>query len=65
MLSEGWNNEVLAAWGKGDDPHASVFTALYPANQALCMEAVHGDTDRTWRQIDNRADRINGQGSFV
>jgi hypothetical protein len=38
MLSEGWNNEVLAARGESDDPNTSVFGALDPADQALCEE---------------------------
>src|SRR6266849_6685843 len=45
MLSEGWNNEVLAARGEGDHPNAPVLGALDPADQALCDEAVHGDTN--------------------
>jgi hypothetical protein len=32
MLSEGWNNQVLAARCEGDDPNAPVFGALGPAN---------------------------------
>ena len=28
-------------------------------------EAVHGDTDRTWGQIDDRAYRIDGQRPFM
>ena len=62
---EGWNDEILAAWSEGNDPDPSVFAALYPADQALREEAVHGDTDRTWCQIDDRAYGIDGQRSFV
>jgi len=51
--------------GEGDDPHASVFATLYPANQALCMEAVHGDTDRTWRQIEIGPIALLGRGPLV
>jgi hypothetical protein len=65
MLSEGWNNDVFAARGEGDDPHAPVFRALDPADQAFLEEAVHGDTDRTWGQIDDWAYRIDGQRPFV
>ena len=65
MLLKGRNNEVLATRGEGNDPNAPVFAALYPANQAFCKEAVHGNTDRTRSQIDNWADRIDGQWPFV
>jgi hypothetical protein len=61
MLSEDWNNEVLAAWGERDDPNSSVFSAFHAADQALREQTVHGDTDRTWGKIDDRADRIDGQ----
>ena len=40
MLSKGGNNEILATWGEGNDPNASVFGALDPANQALRDEAL-------------------------
>jgi hypothetical protein len=65
MLSEGWNNEVLAARCQGDDPNAPVFGALDPADQALHEETVHSYTDRAWRQIDDRAYRIDGQRPLV
>ena len=65
MLSEGWNNEVLAARREGDDPNAPVFGALDPADQAFLEKAVHGDTDRTWGQIDDRTYRIDGQWPFM
>src|SRR6266850_7468117 len=61
MLSEGWNNEVLAARGEGDDPNAPVLGALDSADQALRDETVHGNADRTWGEIDDRAYRIDGQ----
>jgi len=47
------------------DPHAPVFGALDPADQALRDEAVDSDTDRAWGQIDDRAYRIDGQRPFV
>src|SRR5580765_6870505 len=65
MLSKSGNNEILAAWSEGNDPNASVFGALDPADQALRDEAVDSDTDRAWGQIDDRADRIDGQRPFV
>ena len=65
MLSKGSSNEVLAACGEGHDPHAPVFSALDPANQALRNEAVDSNTDRAWGQIDDRAYRIDGQSPFV
>src|SRR5579859_3150687 len=65
MLSKGGNNEILAEWGERNDPNASVFAALHATDQALREEAVHGDTDRTWSQIDDRAYRIDRQRSFV
>jgi hypothetical protein len=40
MLSKGGNNEILAAWGEGNDPNAPVFGALDPADQALRDEAI-------------------------
>ena len=55
MLSKGGNNEILATWGEGNDPNASVFGALDPANQALRDEALDSDTDRAWGQIDGWA----------
>src|SRR6266853_6398070 len=61
MLSEGYKNEVLAARGEGDDPHAPVVGALHSADQALRDETVHGNADRTWGEIDDRAYRIDGQ----
>src|SRR5438105_10874117 len=65
MLSKGGNNETLAAWGEGNDPNASVFGALDPADQALRDEAIDKDTDRAWGQIDDWADRIDGQRPIV
>src|SRR5467141_4074199 len=65
MLSESRNDEVLPTRGKGDDTHPPVFRALNPGYQALREDAVHSDTDRAWGQIDDQADRIDGQRSFV
>src|ERR1700720_3104272 len=65
MLSKGGNNEILAAWGESNDPNASVFGALDPADQALRDEAIDSDTDRTWGQIYDWAYRIDGQRPFV
>ena len=65
MLSKGGNNKVLATRGEGDDPNTSVFRALDPGYQALREETVHSDTDRAWGQVDDRADRIDGQRPFV
>src|SRR5260370_27446590 len=61
MLSKGGNNEILATWGQGNDSNASVFGALDPADHALRDEAIDKDTDRAWGQIDDWADRIDGQ----
>ncbi len=61
MLSKGGNNEILATWGEGNDSNASVFGALDPADHALRDEAIDKDTDRAWGQIDDWADRIDGQ----
>jgi hypothetical protein len=65
MLSEGWNNDVFAARSEGDDPNAPVVGALDPADQAFLEEAIHGDTYRTWGQIDDWANRIDGQWPFM
>src|SRR5277367_4581430 len=65
MLSKGGENEIPAAWGEGNDPNASVFGALYPADQALRDEAINRDADRAWGQIDDWAYRIDGQRPFV
>src|ERR1700732_3483100 len=65
MLSKGGNNKILAAWREGNDPNASVFGALDPADQALRDETIDSDTDRAWGQIDDWAYRIDGQRSFV
>src|SRR5207237_1485599 len=65
MLSKGRNNEILATRGEGNDPNASVFGALDPADQALRDEAIDKDTDRAWGQIDDWADRIDGQRPIV
>jgi len=65
MPSKGGNDEILAAWGEGNDPNAPVFGALDPADQALLHEAVDSDTDRARGQIDNWAYRIDGQRPFV
>ena len=35
MLPKGGNNKILAAWGEGNDPYASVFGALDAADQAF------------------------------
>jgi hypothetical protein len=61
MLSEGGNNELLAVWGEGNDPHASVFAVLDPADQALRDEAIHSDIARAWGQINDWTYRIDGQ----
>jgi putative oxidoreductase len=65
MLSEGRNNEVLATRSEGDDPHAAVFDALDPADQAFRNETVHGSADRTWCEIHDRAYRIDWQRPLV
>src|SRR5712664_1675853 len=65
MLSKGGNNEILAAWREGNDPNASVFGALDPADQALRDETIDSDADRAWGQIDDWADRIDGQRPLV
>src|ERR1700746_899642 len=65
MLSKGGNNEILAAWGEGNDPNASIFSALDPADEALPDEAIDSDTDRAWGQIDHWAYCIDGQGPFA
>src|ERR1700745_1469114 len=65
MLSESGNDKVLPSRGEGNDPHASVFAALYPADEALREETVHSYPDRAWGQIDDGADRIDGQRPFV
>src|SRR5258708_4239054 len=65
MLSEGRNNEVLAPRGEGNDPNTPVFRALDAGHQALREESVHGDTDRAWREIHDRAYRIDGQRPLV
>src|SRR5260370_20086375 len=65
MLSKGGKNETLAAWGESNDPNASVFGALDPADQALRDEAIDRDTDRAWGQIDHWAYRIDGQRPFA
>src|SRR6201981_911222 len=65
MLSKGGNNQILAGWGEGNDPNASVFGALYPADQALRDEAIDSGTDRAWGQIDHWAYRIDGQRPFA
>src|ERR1700693_1088133 len=43
MLSKGSSNEVFAARGEGDDPHAPVFGALDPADQAASRESTSRD----------------------
>jgi hypothetical protein len=49
MLSEGWDNEILAAWGEADDPNASVFGALYPSTATLIEPGVRSTTGPiTW-----------------
>src|SRR6516165_5636330 len=65
MLSECRNDQILAAWGEGNDTNASVFRALDPADQALREETVHSDADRAWGQIDDWADRVDRQRPFV
>src|ERR1700730_11665116 len=65
MLSKGGHNETLAAGGEGNDPNASVFGALDPADQALRDEAIDSDTDRTWGQVYDGAYRIDGQRPVV
>jgi hypothetical protein len=65
VLSKGGNNEILAAWGEGNDPNASIFGALDPADEALRDEAIDSDTDRAWGQIDHWAYRIDGQRPFA
>src|SRR5260370_6349797 len=61
MVSKGGRNETLAAWGEGNDPNASVFGALDPADQGRRDEAIDSDTDRTWGQVYAWAYRIDGQ----
>src|SRR5207245_8036993 len=65
MLSKRGNNEILATWGEGNDPNASIFGALDPADQSLRDEAIDSDTDRAWGQIDHWAYRIDGQRPFA
>ncbi len=65
MLSERRDNEVLSAWGEGNDPNAPVFGALDAADQAPRDETVHGDTDRAWREIHDRGYRVDGHRPLV
>ena len=65
MFPEGRNNKVLAALSEGDGTNTPVFRALDPADQALREKTVHRDADRAGGQIDDRADRIDGQRPFV
>src|SRR5215469_3254776 len=65
MRSESGNDEVLPSRGERNDPDASVFGALDPADQALRDEAIDSDTDRAWGQIDDWAYPIDGQRPFV
>src|SRR6202051_181732 len=65
MLSKGGNNQILAMRGEGNDPNASVFRALDPAEQTLRAKAIDSDADRAWGQIDHWAYRIHGQRPFV
>ena len=39
MLSKGRNNEILAAWGEGNDTNTPVFRAFDPSYQALREDA--------------------------
>jgi hypothetical protein len=50
---------------EGDSPNPPVFRAFDPADRTLLEKAVHGNTDRTRRQIDDRADRIDRQWTFM
>jgi len=61
MLSKGRINEGFAAWSEGNDPHAPVFGALDPADQALREETAYSSTDRPRGQIDDRTYSIDGQ----
>src|SRR5438477_13138622 len=65
MLSKGCSNQVLAAWREGHDPNAPVFGALDPADKAFRDETVHGNADRTWGEIDDRAYRIDEQSTLM
>src|SRR6201988_2679518 len=65
MLSKGGNNQILAMWGEGNDPNASVFGALDPAEPTLRNDAMDSDTDPTRGQIYDWAYRIDGQRPFV
>ena len=65
MLSEGGNDKILSTRGQSNDPDAPVLAALDTSDQAFREKAVHGDTDRTWCQIDDGAYRIDGQRSFM
>src|SRR5260370_34259608 len=60
MLSKGCSNEILAAWGEGNDPNAPVFGALDRADQALRDAAVASDTARAWGPVADWALRIAG-----
>src|SRR5260370_40689055 len=65
MLSKLSSSKVSASRGEGDNPHAPVFGALDPADQALLHEPVHGDTDRSCGHIDDRPYRMARQTPFV
>src|ERR1700730_14531040 len=65
MLSKRGNNEIPAAWRERNDPNASVFGALDPADQALRDQAIDRDTDRAWGEIDDWAHRIDRHRPFV
>jgi nicotinamidase-related amidase len=67
-MDMGWATlvgQIPAPQCERNDTNPAVFAALYPADQPLREKAVHGDTDRTWSQIDNRAYRIDRQRPFV
>ena len=65
MLPKGGNNKILAAWGEGNDPYASVFGALDAADQAFRDEAIDSNADRAWGEVDDWAYRVDGQRPFV
>ncbi len=65
VLAKNRNDQFLAARGQCDDSDTTILGAFNPAYQALAIETVNRDADRSGGEIHLRSDRIDGERTLV
>ena len=63
--AENWGDDGFSAGGQSHDANPAVLSAFGAAHQSFGDQPIDGHADRSGRQIDFRADHIDGQRSLV